>query len=87
MNEYEIDPAAWFGERELKFTPPHFIATKTPLTPESKQWILTYLKGRFSLVYQDEGIDDINLFSLVNLAGSPAFEIPQEAIIYELKWA
>lgn len=87
MNEYEIDPYSWFGERELRFAPPHFIATKTPLTPESKQWILTHLKGRFSIVFHDDEINDNDLFSLINLAGSPAFEIPQEAVIYELKWA
>jgi hypothetical protein len=85
MNEYEIDPQTWFGQREVKFTPPHFVATKTPLTPESRAWIYSNLRGRFSVVYPDEV--DHDLFSIVALAGCPAFENPQEALVYELKWA
>lgn len=85
MNEYQIDPNTWFGEREVKFTPSHFIFTRTPLTPESRSWIYSTLKGRFSIAYPDEVDND--LFTIVTLAGCPAFELPEEAIAYELKWA
>jgi hypothetical protein len=85
MNEYTIDPQTWFGERELKFTPPHFVRTKTSLTTESKAWIFSALKGRFSIAYPDEISND--LCSVIALAGCPAFEMPEEALAYELKWA
>jgi hypothetical protein len=85
MNEYVIDPQTWFGEREVKFTPPHFVTTKTPMTPESRNWIYSNLRGRFSITYPTEVEND--LFSLISLAGCPAFEDPKEALAYELKWA
>lgn len=85
MNEYNIDPITWFGMREVKFTPPHFVQTKTPLTPESRSWIYNSLRGRFSISYPDE-IDN-DMFSLISLSGCPAFELPEEALAYELKWA
>lgn len=86
MNEYELDPFSWFGEREISFTPPHFTPTRTPLTTESKAWIFANLRGRFSLVYYDEDSSN-DIIALYQLAGCPAFELPQEAVLYELKWA
>jgi hypothetical protein len=85
MNEYDIDPISWFSRRELQFTPPHFVVTQTTITTESKAWILSTLKGRFSIVFLDEVSDDY--FSIVSISGCPAFENPQEALAYELKWA
>jgi hypothetical protein len=84
MTEYQIDPVSWFSERELKNTPKHFIVSKTHLTTESKIWILTKLKGRFSIVIQENDLDDFLVFSL---SGNPAFEDPKEAILYELRWS
>lgn len=86
MDEYVTDPFSWFGEREVSFTPPHFVPTKTPITPESRAWIFSTLKGRFSIVYGDDtNADDI--VAIIWMAGCPAFEFPQEALAYELKWA
>lgn len=86
MNEYEIDPMAWFGEREVKFTPPHFIVSKTPLTPEARSWIYRNLKGRFSFTTHSDQVHD-TIFSLIPSDPCPAFELPEEALAYELKWA
>lgn len=84
MTEYQIDPTTWFSERELKHTPKHFVVSKTHLTLESKVWILNKLKGRFSITYSEDSIDDLLVFHTM---GNPAFEDPKEAILYELTWS
>jgi hypothetical protein len=84
MTEYQIDPVSWFSERELKHTPKHFVVSKTHLTLESKVWILNKLKGRFSVTYSEDSIDDLLVFHSM---GNPAFEDPKEAIFYELTWS
>lgn len=84
MTEYQIDPLSWFSERELKHTPKHFVVSKTHLTLESKVWILNKLKGRFSVTYSEDSIDDLLVFHSM---GNPAFEDPKEAIFYELTWS
>ena len=43
-----INPLHWFSNREIEYTPKHFTLAKTPLTEESKLWILNTLIGRFS---------------------------------------
>lgn len=84
----DIDPLVWFGEREVTPTPKHFIRTTTTITNESMMWIITKLKGRYSVdVYQD-----ISSISGIGLVGNdfskyPYFEDPAEAMIYELRWA
>jgi len=75
----EIDPVAWFSDREVYFKPPHFVMTNTHLTEESKFWILKNLKGRFSLIEND--------YVTRTKKFVPAFEDPQEAILYELAWS
>jgi hypothetical protein len=84
MIDYQLDPITWFSERELTYTPKHFVVSKTPLTNESKIWILTKLKGRFSVTYVDDSVDDFLVFYSM---GNPAFEDPKEAIFYELTWS
>ena len=81
MNEYEIDPNQWFGKRELEFMPKHFYVTKTPLTDESKFWVIHKLKGRYALVSSDDEFD----FMAFNVF--PAFEDNAEAVLYELTWS
>ena len=71
-------------EREVKNFPRHFIVTKTPITQESKQWILESLTGRFCIVSSLEVEDKMLLGFPVEI---PAFEDPKEAIFYELKWS
>jgi hypothetical protein len=75
----EIDPVVWFSDREVYFKPPHFVMTNTPITEESKFWILKNLKGRFSLIEYG--------YVTRNKKFVPAFEDPQEAILYELAWS
>jgi hypothetical protein len=76
----EIDPVVWFSDREVNFKPPHFVMTNTHITEESKFWILKNLKGRFSLIEYDGYVTRNKKFV-------PAFEDPQEAILYELAWS
>lgn len=85
MIEYQLDPITWFSDRELKHTPKHFIITKHEFTEESKQWVLDKLSGRFSVAPYSNSPDNslLTLFS----TGHLAFEDPQEALFYELKWS
>lgn len=81
-----LDPISWYGEvRLLPFTPLHFTQAITPLTTESKLWILDTLRGRFS-VYQPPNTE-YDDFDLIMSEGVPAFEDPKEATMYELKWS
>lgn len=84
MIEHEINPQVWFSNRELAFTPKHFVLTKTKLSSESKNWILNKLSGRFSLV---QYLDDSTEFVLTGDIWFPAFEDPAEAVLYELYWS
>lgn len=86
MTEYEIDPITWFSDREIKYTPRHFVVSSTPLTPESKIWILSTLRGRFSVVHWVNDDQKSNLV-IDSLHGRPAFEDPKEAMLYELTWS
>jgi len=71
----DINLDTWFTERELDINPPHFTKANTPLTKESKVWILEKLHGRFSLAINANG-----------MVGCPSFEDPKEAVFYELTW-
>ena len=73
-------------EREVKNFPRHFVVTKTPITQESKQWILETLQGRFCIVSSLE-VDESPKMMLGFPIEIPAFEDPQEATFYELKWS
>jgi len=84
MIDYQLDPITWYSERELSYTPKHFIVTKHEYTEESKQWVLDKLTGRFSIHPYTE--DDDSMLTLYT-SGHIAFEDPQEALFYELKWA
>lgn len=85
MIEYQLDPVTWFSERELTYTPKHFIITKHEYTLESKQWVLDKMSGRFSVApYNTYG--DNSLLTLFT-TGHLAFEDPLEAVFYELKWS
>lgn len=82
MSEYEIDPYIWFGKREIEFCPKHFVISDTPLTDESKQWVLDNIKGRFSIIQKNN-----QLFLIDYYLGNIAFENPMDATFYELKWS
>jgi hypothetical protein len=83
MIEYQLDPVTWFSERELTYTPKHFVVTAHQCTEESKQWVLDKLKGRFSITYPTISTTIIELIT----PSCIAFEDPQEAVFYELKWS
>jgi hypothetical protein len=85
MSEHEINPLIWFGERELTYTPKHFVSTNTPLTTESKLWIISKLSGRFSYINQINESSDYIMLS--DSTYFPAFEDPAEAVLYELYWS
>lgn len=82
--EKNIDPVTWYSNREMSFTPAHFVVTKTKLTSESKLWIYNNLCGRFSIIQVNDNDDS---WMLLELAVVPAFEDPKEAVLYELTWA
>jgi hypothetical protein len=81
MTDYDIDPYIWFGNRQLDFHPKHFVLSDTPLTLESKQWVLDNIKGRFCIIHS------LQLFLLDYNLGNIAFENPKDAMFYELKWS
>jgi len=74
-----INLYTWYGQRELDICPKHFIRSKTPVTDLSKEWILERLNGRFC-------VDTNEATSLLFMDMYPAFEDPQEAVMYELTW-
>ncbi len=84
-----INIQAWYNDRELKFTPIHFVVSKTALTTESKLWIINTLKGRYSILQGQQDIDmQKNPWMFISdLETVPAFEDPKEAVLYELTWA
>jgi len=85
MLDYEINPMIWFCDRCLPHTPIHFVISKVPLTQESLDWLYNNTTGRFSLTTLPKATEDY-LIHLNAFFGHPAFENPQEAVIYELKW-
>lgn len=83
-----LDPTSWYSNRELEFTPLHFTVASTPITLESKLWILDKLRGRFSIISGSKVDDFASALILVNsVHGVPAFEDPKEASLYELTWS
>ena len=85
MIDYQLDPITWFSERELTYTPKHFVVVSHPCTDESKQWVLDKLSGRFCITYPTLSNNN-NLIELLT-PSCIAFEDPQEAVFYELKWS
>ena len=77
----DVNLQTWFVERELDYVPAHFVPVKTPLTPESREWILEKLQGRFAVIVDTQFSP--NNFGLTY----PAFEDPKEAVFYELTWS
>lgn len=82
MNDQEINPYLWFGNRELNFKPKHFITSSVKLTEESKIWVLKNLIGRFAIIMGD----DFFMYNVEEI-GEISFEDPAECVIYELRWS
>jgi len=77
----EMDPLVWFGQRQVTPAPRHFTKTSTPATEEARVWVLTTLKGRFSLVATADPT------TLVDWGKYYYFEDSAEAMLYELRWS
>jgi len=75
---HKINLYTWYQQRQLDYCPIHFVATNTPLTSESKMWVLERLQGRFFLP---------QILSLQSNEAPPYFEDPEEAVLYELTWS
>ena len=73
----DINLNQWFMNRELSFVPNHFVRATTPVTSESKAWIIEKLRGRYSYFYTVNSTFGDAI---------PAFEDPKEVVIYELTW-
>lgn len=78
----DINLDQWYVERELYFIPNHFVRANTPITPESKLWIMEKLRGRFAISSNSSVMSRSYYFETY-----PAFEDPSEATFYELKWS
>lgn len=78
----EVNPQVWFGERELKHVPPHFIRCETPTSDEALLWVDTMLVGRYALSSYTE---DTTFF--LDFDTYIYFENPSEATMYELRWS
>lgn len=80
-----MNPYVWFGDRLVSPIPRHFVRTTTPLTEDSKEWVLISLKGRYGLIEYDSS-SDLNNLSL-DWKTFIYFEDSAEAMLYELRWA
>jgi hypothetical protein len=76
----QINLYTWFANRELSHLPVHFVVVDTPITIESKQWILEKLIGRFCLLMRKR--ENSYVYDQF-----PAFEDPAEATYFQLLWA
>lgn len=81
----EIQYQIWFGNRELEFCPPHFTKTNTLCTMESRLWIYEKCLGRFCFLNKQLELGEWFINSIDGKY--PAFEDPQEAVMYELTWS
>lgn len=79
-----MNPYVWFGDRLVSPIPRHFVKTSTPLSEDSREWVLTSLKGRYGTV--DNENPDMNSLSL-DWKTYIYFEDSAEAMIYELRWS
>jgi hypothetical protein len=82
-----VNPLLWFGEREVKSTPPHFIKCPTSLTEKSKHWVLTKTQSRYSICAGQEEDEEDKLAFIFEDKQYIYFEDPVEATIYELRWS
>jgi hypothetical protein len=77
-----VNPAKWFGTRELTNVPPHFVQANTPLNEKAKLWVVSKLQGRYAIASISDDNDVIPLpYEYI------FFEDPSEAMIYELRWS
>lgn len=85
-HEYTIDPVLWYSDRQVSFVPKHFTVANTELSSESDLWIKTKLRGRYALAHRTVQSGSHNLYDGFSSV-VPAFEDPNEAVMYELMWS
>lgn len=86
-----INIDTWFSDRELNYCPKHFVMANTPLTQESKIWVLERLHGRFYIqqgYWKSWRSNATTTKPIVpSMENVPYFENPEEATLYELTWS
>jgi hypothetical protein len=82
-----VNPLLWFGEREVKLTPPHFTKCPTPLTEKSRNWVMSKTQSRYSICQGQEDDEDDKLAFIFEDKHYIYFEDPVEATVYELRWS
>lgn len=79
-----VNPAKWFGTRELSNVPPHFVQSNTTVTEKSKLWVTSKLQGRYAFAtVTDEDDTVLGFLTQEHIF----FEDPAEAMLYELRWS
>lgn len=76
------DILRWNVTRKVEIKPRHFILVNVPVTEESIIWIEETLVGRYHLTIIYPDVTKVFLGSIC-----PCFEDPEEALLYELRWA
>lgn len=81
MTVHRLNYFTWFAKRLVDHCPPHFVRTDFPATKESILWVYEHLNGRFAIIKKESE------FLLFDMDTFLAFEEPDEAVIYNLKWS
>ena len=84
MTIKELNPVTWFGTRRLDVVPRHFVKCPTPMTPESEQWVIVNLQGRYVL---SNTLRTLHAAFAVDSSSYFYFEDSKEAMLYELRWS
>jgi len=66
----------------VNYVPAHFVIATPSATEENLLWVYKSTKGRFAFVAHALPLMDVYIYD----TDSYAFEDPQEAILYELRW-
>jgi hypothetical protein len=78
-----VNPYIWYAERELTHVPPHFIKCPTPVSDDSKFWIINKTSGRYAFnVAMTNNVQEL-LLDVIYVH----FENSSDATLYELIWA
>jgi len=79
----ELNPLIWYLDRELKFVPPHFIKSNTPLSPESLFWVRSKISGRYAI----DTATDFNVLLILDNQKYVYFEESKDVMLFELRWS
>lgn len=86
MIEYTIDEFTWFTARQLDYKPIHFVIASATIydtsLDEIVEWIYNNLSGRFTIL-DGNGFISLHKSQYYKFA----FEDPQEATYFTLRWS